>query len=653
MIQNVYKYLSNYSTDPEKIDRLLVSSFLWTNNLEVRQNSFLKAYIIKADSIEHGSLLEFIAEVKVHTDSISIEDLIELFEFVISPSDKEVNGAVYTPRYVREFIVNDTIDRLSRNGKDLTNCKFGDISCGCAGFLYTIIEKLAEQTNQPYTQIIENNIFGLDIKEFSIIRSKLLLSMLALLKGEDTKISFNLYVGNALSFNWNEESLIISENNGFDAIVGNPPYVGATKIDIESKKLLKNWTVTRTGKSDLYIPFFEIGTTFLNSKGILGYITVNTFIRSLNGRGVREYFSKNNFDVSILDFEGEQLFKGRSTYTCICFIEKMDQGAVNYLKVRSDFIKTNESPEYLKKEYAVLDNHKGWLLTDKITTTIIQQIENTGLPLGSLFEIRNGFATLKNDVYVFRPSGESEEYFILEKGNIKYEIEKGICRDAIKPNILKTEEEIPKHTEKLIFPYRLEDDNSNLFNDGLRSLKIIEESVFKADFPKAYKYLKEHSGVLSERDKGEREYEKWYAYGRNQALTYRRFKLLFPYISEAPCFVFTDDRDLLFYNGYAILSNSITELLVIQKILMSAVFWFYIKNASKPYSNNYFSMAKNYVKNFGVCELTEKEENWLLKEQSMNKINRFLIRKYSLEEYSDEIMLNRTVSRTRNQSAPA
>ncbi|MBD3638186.1 MAG: hypothetical protein HUJ25_12610 [Crocinitomicaceae bacterium] len=139
-------------------------------------------------------------------------------------------------------------------------------------------------------------------------------------------------------------------------------------------------------------------------------------------------------------------------------------------------------------------------------------------------------------------------------------------------------------------------------------MSIIEEDFLKNKFPKAYKYLKSNAKILSERDKGEKEYEKWYAYGRNQALTYHGYKLLFPYISEAPYFVFTEDKDFLFYNGYAIISSSKKELLVLQKILMSKVFWFYIKYASKPYSNNYYSLAKNYIKNFGVCQLTREEK---------------------------------------------
>jgi hypothetical protein len=162
-------------------------------------------------------------------------------------------------------------------------------------------------------------------------------------------------------------------------------------------------------------------------------------------------------------------------------------------------------------------------------------------------------------------------------------------------------------------------------------LQIIDEHDFKSNFPNAFNYLTSYKKSLSQRDKGKRKYEKWYVYGRNQALMFHSYKLLFPYISSEPYFVFTDDKDLLFYNGYAVLSESIEELYILQKILMSKIFWFYIKNTSKPYSGEYFSLAKNYIKNFGICDLTQAEKRLILSMTDENDIDTFLMRKYDIQ----------------------
>lgn len=626
MNQNILKYLKNYSYDTKDVNRLLVSSFLVVNNIEKVENKFIEELII-SDKEESVQVTEFIQLFDKH--SFDIEELIELFEFVISPQDKEVNGAVFTPEYIRKHIVESVIEKQDTDS--FPSLLFGDIACGCGGFFKTITEFYKDKTDKSYYEIYRDNIYGLDIQEYSVLRTKILLSLFAIVNNEDPKeFDFNLYCGNALNFDWNTVDAI-KENNGFDVIVGNPPYVGASKIDEETKELLKHWSVSKTGKPDLYIPFFEIGMENLNENGILGYITVNTFYKSLNGRSVRSYFSKNKFDISIIDFGGEQLFKKRSTYTCICFIGKRESTSVKYVKSLSSKIQKIKPSNYINIPYANLNDFNGWYLINKKVQKIISKIESCGTPLGKKFEIRNGFATLKNNIYVFKPIKEDSEFYYLSKDGCEYKIEKQICRNAIKPNTLKSELELEGKTEKLIFPYNIKLNKTGLFKTEEKVLKTFTKSKFKTNYPFAYKYLLVNKNTLALRDKGNKEYDQWFAFGRNQALTLSGFKLLFPYITNKPCFVLTEDTDLLFYNGYAVLSESTKDLLILQKILMSKIFWYYIENTSKPYAGNYFSVAKNYIKSFGICDLSVDDREILSSLTEQDEIDVFLMDKYNIK----------------------
>ena len=83
---------------------------------------------------------------------------------------------------------------------------------------------------------------------------------------------------------------------------------------------MSKWDTCATGHPDLYIPFFQIGFELLRAQGILGYITVNSFTKSLNGRGIRNYFHEKQVELKIIDFEDEQIFNSRMTYTAICFL---------------------------------------------------------------------------------------------------------------------------------------------------------------------------------------------------------------------------------------------------------------------------------------------------------------------------------------------
>ncbi|WP_340152676.1 N-6 DNA methylase [uncultured Marivirga sp.] len=625
MNQNILKYLKEYSYQTKDVNKLLVSTFLILNKVKDVQNKLIRDLVI-SDGQECLQVYEFI---KLFGDTgFDIEELIKLFEFVISPKDKEVNGAVFTPEYIRKHIVESVIKNHEKNS--IQELKIGDIACGCGGFFKTIAEVFKKETKKSYFEIYRDNIYGLDIEDYSIKRTKILLSLFAIINNEDPKeFEFNLYCGDALDFDWSKIEQI-KRNSGFDIIVGNPPYVGASKMDNKTKDLLQNWSVSRSGKPDLYIPFFEIGMSNLNEKGVLGYITVNTFYKSLNGRSVRNYFSTNKFDISIIDFAGEQLFKKRSTYTCICIIAKLPSSSVKYVKSLSSNISKIRQSDYISIPYANLDDFNGWYLINNKIQKNIAKIENCGSPLGKKFEIRNGFATLKNNVYVFKPIKEDKNYYYSIKDNKEYKIEKSICKDTIKPNTLKSESELKDKIEKLIFPYSITPSVDDLFGTQSRELKSKNENELKTKYPFTYEYLLDQKQTLSERDKGNGNYEQWFAYGRNQALTLKGKKLLFPYITNKPCFVFTEDEQLMFYNGYAILSDSKEQLLVLQKILMSKVFWYYIKNTSKPYEGNYFSVAKNYIKNFGICDLAEDEEEMLLTLKDQNKIDAFLEKKYGL-----------------------
>ncbi len=386
------------------------------NGLKNIKNKLIQSFLISEDKEELQQLHSFLTLLK--GIDFDIEELIKLFEFVISPADKEVNGAVYTPKYIREYIVKESIYKFKKE-KNKSDIIFGDIACGCGGFFVTIAKIIRKETQKSFFDIFCENIYGLDIQGYSIERTKILLSLLAISEGEDCEnFDFNLFEGNALNFDWKKVEKI-NKNNGFDIIVGNPPYVGATKIDSASRELLKNWSAASSGKADLYIPFFQIGLENLNSTGVLGYITVNTFIKSLNGRGIRKYFSDNKLDLSIIDFGGEQLFKNRSTYTCICTIGKKSSSNIQYINTESGNINNIKKKDFIKIPYFKLDDHEGWYLNQEKINSLISKIENIGEPLGKRFEIRNGFATLKNNIYVFRPIKETDNFYFFEQDGKK------------------------------------------------------------------------------------------------------------------------------------------------------------------------------------------------------------------------------------------
>ena len=88
-MRNAFNYLSQYSTTPKDVDRLIISAFLEINELKLRKNKLLKSYSINSKiKEEYSSLLEFLSAIYSDTKAFGFEELIELFEFVISPADR-------------------------------------------------------------------------------------------------------------------------------------------------------------------------------------------------------------------------------------------------------------------------------------------------------------------------------------------------------------------------------------------------------------------------------------------------------------------------------------------------------------------------------------------------------------------------------------
>lgn len=619
-MKNATKYLSQKcSANPWFVDRLIISAFLYINRIEIANNRLISSYYINENDEDYNNLVEFIATIDNATNEFVIEDLIELFEFVVSPSDRIVNGAIYTPSNIREYIVEQAL--LAEVGQ-LINIKIADIACGCSGFLYTAAKELKRRTGSSYEYIFQNQVFGLDIQEYSVTRSRILLSLLALSEGEDIEeFHFNLHQGDALVFSWEEHY----ENfEGFQIIVGNPPYVCARNLEDTVKENLQNWNVCASGNPDLYIPFFQIGFENLAPNGILGYITMNSFFKSLNGRALRNYFEVNNVAIRIIDFGTLQIFQSKSTYTCICFLEKIDQRYIEYYKSTQKELPANRD-QYSRVNYINLNAKKGWNLNDN---EVISKIEATGRPFGEIYKTRHGIATLKNDLFIFKPVAEDDDFYYLQNGSL-YPIEKGICKDILNSNKLSRSIDFDQVKEKVLFPY----------NNEVKP-KALEEDFLKNVYPKAYEYLLKKKNILDGRDKGKGNYEKWFAFGRTQSLERIGNKLFFPkYSDKTPSYIFSDDNDLLFYNGQAIIGHSQEEMLLVKIIMESRLFWYYIKTTSKPYSSSYYSLNGNYIKNFGIPDFSVEEIYFLINETNKDVIDAFLEDYYDVQ-LQEELVLH-------------
>lgn len=616
-MRQILHYLKRHHvTDIQVINRLFVSMFVVANKLKVSDNSYLRDYLVGEDEDNSRYLVWILRRIREKNLRLGLEELISLFEFVISPSDRIITGAIYTPKSIRGKIINQCLGVIS--AEKLTESKVADISCGCGGFLMDAALFIHQQTGKSFTDIYRDNLFGIDVEPYSIERTKIVLALLGLINGEDEVFEFNLLCADTLS--WRSE-FFDERYRHFDIIIGNPPYVCSRNMtdDIRSEAL--TYEVCRYGHPDLYIPFIQIAIDSLNTKGRLGYITMNSFFNSLNGRGLREYLDKKRIRVEIVDFHGYQVFNSRSTYTCLLFVNNIPAKNISYASAKNGDVAVDFHFEQIA--YSNLDAAKGWNL--RWATNAIKY-ETVGMSLGKYCASRHGIATLSNKTYIFKPQSENVDVYLLENNGISYPIERTICRDIVNSNKLNSEAGFDSLVEKVIFPYRIDESGKSI---------IYSEAEMQALFPLAMKYLQSQRDALEQRDKGGTDaYPTWYAYGRTQSLVMPRYKLFFPKIANKPlkC-VLKDAPHMLLYNGMAFVSDDIRQLQVLKCFMESDVFWNYVSSTAKPYSSGFYSLNGVNIKKFGIPQMDSEQTSELLAIENLVDRNTFISELYGAEHF--------------------
>lgn len=607
------------SQDLKNLEQHLVYTYLNNKTLDYKRSPILFNYF--KDFETNSQLIINVQKLELN----SIKSLENHLELIIPQTDRRLNGAFFTPDYIIDFIINEVKPQI--NDKNL------DPSCGCGAFLIGLTDYYQKAFDKPVKSIIQENIYGSDILAYNIHRTKLLLTIYALQHNEIMEeTDFNLFHQDSLKANW---------DISFDAVVGNPPYVKFQDLSDENREyLVNNWTTVEGGTFNLYFAFFELGYKLLKPTGKLGYITPNNYFTSLAGESIRRYFHQKKCVSRIVDFSHKKVFDAQ-TYTAITFLNKEQNEAIKFDRIKEgyspeDFLLiANGSPNYLK-DLSV----KKWRLLKTDEQRNIKLIETIGTPIGKLFDICVGIATLKDDIFFIDGSKEQGECYIKTTGNGLFEIEKEVTKPVYKISDFKNQEEAKQNTRRIIFPYDIKNGTAT----------AIPEEEFKIRFPKCYAYFVSEKDTLLSRDKGKAKFEPFFVWGRTQGLTKTGKRILNPTFSQTPRFLLVEEEMAYFTNGYGLFfreqkyeNSFFTEVVnpiskvenidVVQKILNSYLMHYYVSKTSVAIDGGYPCYQKNFIEKFTIPEFSESEIKKLRSLNDKQEIDDFLIEKYQLKEF--------------------
>ena len=300
------------------------------------------------------------------------------------------DGVVYTPDYIARFIVAETLGAHleeafteilrahAKAGADLSDyaaiqwrrksaeleawqayrdrlktLRIVDPACGSGVFLIMafdflkaelgrVNDKIADLQGKdqhiqdlidPDSEILTNNLFGVDVNSESIEIAKLSLWIKTARRGKVLdSLSGNLRVGDSLiedsnfayldhAFTWETAFPSVFAEGGFDVVLGNPPYVRMEHLKALKPYLEKRYEVV-SDRADLYCYFFERGLRLLKPGGRLGFISSNTFFKTGSGKPLRDYLRREAAIEGVVDFGDLQIFEGVTTYPAILTMKR-------------------------------------------------------------------------------------------------------------------------------------------------------------------------------------------------------------------------------------------------------------------------------------------------------------------------------------------
>ena len=261
-------------------------------------------------------------------------------------------------------------------------------------------------------------------EEDSVLRKKLA----SLLEANDTfapddakqLAAWNPYDQNASSPFFDAEWMF-GLKDGFDVVIGNPPYIQLQKNGgelsklygpkKEGKKIIPSPYQTFDSMGDIYSLFYERGYQLLKPQGRLCFITSNKWMRAGYGENTRKFFAENTNPEQLIDFAGVKVFEQATVDTNILmFAKDKNRQQTQACIVKKEGIK--DLSVFIRQSSSICSfGSDSWVVLSPIEQGIKAKIEAVGTPLKDWdIQINYGIKTGFNDAFII--SGEKRKELI-------------------------------------------------------------------------------------------------------------------------------------------------------------------------------------------------------------------------------------------------
>ncbi|MCX5769271.1 MAG: Eco57I restriction-modification methylase domain-containing protein [Candidatus Hydrogenedentes bacterium] len=482
-------------------------------------------------------------------------------------------------------------------------------------------------TAQERKRILLDHIYGVDIDPQAVEVTKLSL-LLKVLEGENAEsigktilmfheralpdLNQNIKCGNSLiapdfcdgqqtdlfneeemyrinAFRWNDEFPFLTKDGGFDAVIGNPPYIRIQTMKewapVEVEVYKRTYKAASSGNYDIYVVFIEKGLSLLNDNGLLGFICPHKFFNAKYGEALRSIVGDGKYLHHLVHFGEQQVFPGATTYTCLLFLSRCPQETF-FLERVSDIPLWRSSGECVRGEVnAPKATHAQWTFGLGLSGNLLTKLRDSAvcIQLSKLASrIFQGFKTGADPVFILQQESGGSYYSKAMEASV--DLEEIFLRPLSKSGDFKRYDLKPA-SRSIIYPYR--------------DATIVPWCEVESLAPKTASYLRECRHILDAREHGRWAGNHWYCYSRQQGLSVMdSCKILTADLNPSASFCFDPTGAASFTGGvaggYGITFDAHSHLYVLG-VLNSKLLDWVLKQTSSTFRGNWYSFESRFI----------------------------------------------------------
>jgi len=402
---------------------------------------------------------------------------------------------------------------------------------------------------------------------------------------------------------WFDPALMFGVRDGFDMVIGNPPYIRVQGLPDTLKTYFQKNYQTATSNYDVYIIFVEQGLKLLKPLGQLAFILPHKFFNAQYGVELRELISKEKYLQQIIHFGGHQIFEGSTNYTCLFFLQKEARPDFRFVQV-----------DDLATWYSTGEAFAETISADKITANewnfvvgkdahVFERLSK--LPkLGDMADIFVGVQTSADKVFILDFIAETPPMLRLYSKALNSEVslEKELLIPIVSGTDVKRYLSLPKR-QYILFPYRVEN-----------KVTLIDFNEITNQYPEIASYLLANKNQLESREKGKFKGNEWYKFGRNQNLGIQnRIKLCIPRLVETLFATYDPYGDYFLDNvdvGGLTLKPAYQQysLQYLLGLINSKLLAWYFPKISTPFKDGWWSANKQFLSQLPIILPTTEQQ---------------------------------------------